>query len=305
LKSRLKSIATAFGGILLAHPPRAGSLIITVFGDSISQHGNSVWLGSLIEALAPFGLNPRQIRTAVFRLVKDNWLSCVKIGRRSYYSFTEFGQRQYEKTARRIYASRPIVWDGLWTLVVPAFADLQQRDRLKRELSWLGFGSIANGILAHPCANQESLAETLQELDLGDLVVTLRAGTEQGAAREVLKRLTRQSWRLDELETRYADFVVRFRPVLNGLNKARRTEPAQMFELQTILIHEYRRILLKTTDLPDELLPAHWSGRAAMDLTARLYHLLREQSAAYLETNLEGPQGSLARADHAYFQRFA
>ena len=53
---------------------RAGSLIISLFGDSISQHGNSIWLGSLIESLEPFGLNARQIRTAVFRLVKENWL---------------------------------------------------------------------------------------------------------------------------------------------------------------------------------------------------------------------------------------
>ncbi|MEM8659491.1 MAG: phenylacetic acid degradation operon negative regulatory protein PaaX, partial [Pseudomonadota bacterium] len=46
-------------------PLRGGSLIITVFGDAISQHGNSVWLGSIIQALEPFGLNSRLIRTAV------------------------------------------------------------------------------------------------------------------------------------------------------------------------------------------------------------------------------------------------
>jgi len=299
-----KSIDTALCAILTAHPPRAGSLIVTLFGDSISQHGNSVWLGSLIEALGPFGLNPRQIRTAVFRLVKDDWLSCVKIGRRSYYSFTESGQRQYEKSARRIYASRPNSWDGQWTLVIPAFADPVQRERLKRELSWLGFGSIANGVFAHPCANQESLAETLQELDLGKLVVTLRASTEEVASREVLQRLTRQSWRLDELEGRYEDFIARFRPMLNTLNGAQDVEAAQMFKLQTVLIHEYRRILLKTTDLPDELLPCNWSGRAAMELTARIYHKVREPVAAYLEANLEGPDGRLAAAVPADLQRF-
>ncbi|MDP6183279.1 MAG: phenylacetic acid degradation operon negative regulatory protein PaaX [Gammaproteobacteria bacterium] len=301
---RLKSIDTAFQAILEAQPPRAGSLIVTVFGNSISQHGNSVWLGSLIVALEPFGLNARQIRTAVFRLVKDGWLSRVRIGRRSFYSFTEFGQRQYEKSARRIYKARPITWDGQWTLVLPVFADADQRDRLKRQLSWLGFGSIANGVLAHPCADVGSLAETLRELGLDELVVTLCATTAPAVSRDVLKRVMQQSWRLDELETRYQNFVASFIPVLNVLEKTRRYEAAQMFQLQTIVVHEYRRILLKTADLPDELLPEIWSGRAAMDLTARLYRLLHEPAAAYLEAHFEGPDGLLAKAGDAYFRRF-
>jgi phenylacetic acid degradation operon negative regulatory protein len=188
--------------------------------------------------------------------------------------------------------------------VVPAFADAERRERLKRELSWLGFGSIAAGVLAHPCANQESLTETLQELDLADLVVTLRASAERASSREVLKRLTRQSWLLDELETRYEDFIARFRPVSNTLSKATATDAQQLFELQTILIHEYRRLLLKTTDLPDDLLPVNWCGRSAVDLTARLYHLTRGPAAAYIEAELEGPDGALKKASNAYFRRF-
>lgn len=302
---RLDSIDKILKASLATNPPRAGSLIVTVFGDSISQHGNAVWLGSLIEALAPFGLNARQIRTAVFRLVKNEWLSCVKIGRRSYCSLTEFGQRQYEHSARRIYAARPPSWDGQWTLVVPAFAGPEQRDRLKRELGWLGFSNIANGVLAHPCADRESLGETLRELDLDQFVVILRATAERVAGGDALKRLTRQSWQLDELEGRYADFVTRFRPALKVLSAAHNTNAAQLFELQTVVIHEYRRMLLKTSDLPDDLLPANWSGRAAMALTAGLYHALRDASAAHLEANLTGPQGSLAPAGPAYFRRFA
>jgi len=280
-------------------------MIITLFGDSISQHGNAVWLGSIIDALAPFGLNARQIRTAVFRLVKDDWLSCVRIGRRSYYSFTEFGRRQYEKSARRIYAAAPRVWDGQWTLVVPAYADNEQRDRLKRELSWAGFGAIANGVLAHPSANRASLDETLQELELGDQVIVLRAAPEGQRSREVLKQVTHQSWRLDEYKRRFQSFIASFRPALNALARDAGPDPAQMFELQTLLIHEYRRILLKTTDLPDDLLPANWPGTAAMELTARLYRLSCAPSAVFLEAHFEGPDGMLPRASSTYRTRFS
>ena len=50
---------------------RAGSLITTVFGDSIAPRGGTVWLGSLIRAMAEFGVNERLVRTSVFRLARE------------------------------------------------------------------------------------------------------------------------------------------------------------------------------------------------------------------------------------------
>ncbi len=73
---------------------RAGSLITTVFGDSIAPRGGVVWLGSLIEAMAGFGVSERLVRTSVFRLVKDGWLEAEQIGRRSFYSLTEEGSER-------------------------------------------------------------------------------------------------------------------------------------------------------------------------------------------------------------------
>ena len=46
-------------------PLRGGSLIITIFGDSIMPRGGAVSLGSLIALGAPFGLNERLVRTAI------------------------------------------------------------------------------------------------------------------------------------------------------------------------------------------------------------------------------------------------
>ena len=71
---------------------RAGSLITTVFGDSIAPRGGTVWLGSLIRAMAEFGVSERLVRTSVFRLVKDGWLQSSQVGRRSFYSLTNEGR---------------------------------------------------------------------------------------------------------------------------------------------------------------------------------------------------------------------
>ena len=53
---------------------QAGSLIMSVFGDAILPRGGRIWLGSLIRLLEPLQLNERLVRTAVFRLAKEQWL---------------------------------------------------------------------------------------------------------------------------------------------------------------------------------------------------------------------------------------
>ena len=55
-------------------PPRAPSLIVTVWGDAIAPHGGAVVLPGLIRLLDPFGINERLVRTNVFRLARQGWL---------------------------------------------------------------------------------------------------------------------------------------------------------------------------------------------------------------------------------------
>src|ERR1700687_3582811 len=56
------------GRALAAAPPKAKSLVATVWGDSIAPHGGAVWLSALIALLAPFGINERLLRTRVYPL---------------------------------------------------------------------------------------------------------------------------------------------------------------------------------------------------------------------------------------------
>ena len=285
-------------------PVRAGSLIISIFGDSISQHGNSIWLGSLIESLKPFGLNARQIRTAVFRLVQEDWLVSSQVGRRSYYSFTDFGIRHYEKAARRIYSAKEEEWDGKWTVVVPAFIPNNKREQLRKELLWLGYGSIAPGLLAHPSGDRFSLDETLQEMGVTEDVVVLKAETEDLASRACLKQLVHNSWKLEEISARYEKFLEKFRSLAGTVKNNRAIEPLDCFLIRTLLIHDFRRILLSDADLPAELLPANWPGKTAFQLTANLYRQVHLGAKTYIMESMETIDGLLPDVDGKYYRRF-
>lgn len=285
-------------------PARAGSLIITVFGDSISQHGNSAGLVSLITALEPFGLNARQIRTAVFRLVKDNWLEAKHRGRHSFYSLTRTGLGHYTRAARRIYAAGRPLWDGKWTLVIPSGVPPHDREALKRELVWLGYGAVSPGLYAHPTGDHRSLDEMLGERKLLDRVVVLSARTLESESASGIRELCRESWGLDQIAARYEAFLRMFRPAARYVRRVREPDPGQCFKLRTLLIHEYRRILLHDTDLPDELLPPGWPGREAQALTAALYRQVQRGAVEFVRRGMNSVTGPLPAPSVDYFRRF-
>src|SRR5262249_20498416 len=92
-------------------PLRAGSLLITIFGDAIAPRGGAVTLGSLIRLAAPFGLAERAVRTSVARLAREGWLVSRRAGRRSEYRLTRSGAERFAEATRRIYGERPPAWN--------------------------------------------------------------------------------------------------------------------------------------------------------------------------------------------------
>src|SRR5260370_34493592 len=85
-------------------PLRGGSLIVTMFGDSIMPRGGAVALGSLIALAAPFGLNERLGRTATARLAKDGWLEGHRAGKLSEYHLARDGGGRFAEAKKRLYS---------------------------------------------------------------------------------------------------------------------------------------------------------------------------------------------------------
>lgn len=302
--SRLPAVAQLVGEFASQRPIRAGSLIITIYGDAIAPRGGTIWLGSLIRLLEGFGLNQRLVRTSVFRLVKDGWLSAEQIGRRSYYSLTESGRRRFENAYRRVYTGPHEQWDGSWCIVLTGMVAAPMCETLRKELRWLGFGSITNGVMAHPMPDPAVLRTVLAELGVRDEVLVLHARSEELPTAPSQRRLVELSWDLHELAAAYQRFLDRFRPVYAALKAARRLDAAQAFQVRILLMHEYRRILLRDPKLPVELLPAHWPGLAAYSLCGNVYRLLHRVTEAYLSATLETADGPLPETAAYFYQRF-
>ncbi|BAL25206.1 phenylacetic acid degradation operon negative regulatory protein PaaX [Azoarcus sp. KH32C] len=285
--------------------PRANSLIITVYGDFIAPHGGTVWLGSFIRLVEPLGLNERMVRTSVYRLSQDHWLESEQIGRKSYYSLTASGRRRFEHAYRRIYDAPHDTWDGQWQLVVlPSTLASPERDTLRKDLSWAGYGNVAPGVMGHPSADTATLQEILQETGTQDKVVPMRATTLGGLSTKPLQDLARECWNLESIEAGYQEFSDHLRPVLRSLRSTRNLDPEQCFLVQTLMMHEFRRALLHDPQLPPQLMPPDWSGAAARALCQDIYRITWRLSQQHLMAVCETPAGALPGAAPYFYQRF-
>ena len=286
--------------------PRAKSLISTIYGDAVLPHGGSAWLGSLIDLMALFGMSERIVRTSVFRLCKDDLLTNTQIGRRSFYRVTDGGKERFAAAERRIYAPLAREWDRGWDLLMvpPNTLDAETRDALKRELTWQGFGAASPTVYAHPNCDEAAMHRLLAELGLADKIVHMKATLDRAGGFGALRDLVRGCWDVDQLEHDYAAFLDRFRPVWSALDAMGAPDPRACFVLRTLMVHDFRRILLRDPMLPPDLLPADWPGQESRMLMRNLYRRLAGPSESYLMAALTTANGPLPEAEPYFLARF-
>lgn len=295
-----------FEGFRRRRPIHANSLILTLFGDSICPHGGVIWLGSLIKLVEPLGINQRLVRTSVFRLTEKGILQSRQVGRRSFYSLTETGFRQFSTAAQRIYHHHEQRWDGEWRLVFTHLNTLDERlrEQLQKELKWLGFSRLSKGVYGHPTVSLEQVRLVTEEMGVTHAVTMMRGRIED--ANPVLSsvNLVRCCFQVEDLKQAYAEFIDLFQPMLEAADDLREGDEAACFLLRSLLIHEFRHLLLNEPDLPAELFPADCLSHPARKLAARLYSAIVEPAERHFLEIGESEQGVLPPAEPLFFQRF-
>jgi len=280
------------------------ALLFTFFCDVVTQHGGEIWLGSVIKALTPLGISERLTRTAVFRLIQDDWLESRKQGRRSYYRLTQTGKHYYERAAKRIYASSSPAWDGVWTLLFASMVDKDKRDALRKGVLWLGYGSFAPGVFALPSSDVQPLNELLKDLSLEDSIVKMQARADPSGNTESLQKLVLARWDLDDLRHRFAAFTSHYKTAERILRRKKQADGHLLLLLRVLMIHEYRRLLLHDPELPAIMMPVDWEGHAAQSLVADMYRLLAAETINWASRELVNATGRLNAGTRLLQNRF-
>ena len=289
-RADLQSAFAAVLGKLQSQPSRTWSLIITFYGDALLPRGNSVWLGTLLAFFKGLDIAEGVVRTAMSRLAADGWIERNRVGRNSYYRLAEKGRATFAEAAGRIYhPGNPLPASGYTMIVLPP---RDERQAIQAALEDAGFGSPSPGAWIAPA--DRPIPKPAQ----GDIVVTVTGEHDH------LRLLAARAWPLDGLAEHYRHFIATFEPLLGVVENGGQPSGIEAIVARILLIHEFRRIVLRDPNLPADLLPQDWPGAVARRLCGGLYAKLAPASERWLDANGLDESGALPRPGIDIANRF-
>lgn len=281
---------------LKREPSRTGSIVITVYGDAIVPRGGSVWLGTLLAFCKALDIDGGVVRTAVSRLAADGWLARARVGRNSFYRLADKGRETFAAAARHIYMARPPAWTGRFDLLLLPNGSGGGRDGVRDSLRNAGFGNPLPGLWIAPAGTERP--------DAAAAAIRLQAEVASDAAAETGRQLIAASWQLERTAEAYRLFVATFAPLQAFVREAAELSDIEAMVARILLIHQYRRIVLRDPLLPEAMLPQGWPGTAARALCAEVYPALLAGSERWLDIHAVSEAGPLPAAGEVLQRRF-
>jgi phenylacetic acid degradation operon negative regulatory protein len=252
---------------------QARSALFDLYGDYLRPRGGRAPVAALVRLLAPLGIAPPAVRTAVSRMVRQGWLHPLRLVSGPGYLLTPKAARQLDEAAVRIYRTGRTAWDGRFDLILLG-GPLAKRDA--NRLAFLGYGPLGEHAWVAPRAADEvdsilsSVGVAYERFSAG------HAAGSPGAA-----ELVGRAWDLPGLARSYEEFVADLRPVVTAVTARSTDEEAYAARFQ--LVHAWRTFLFRDPQLPPSLLPPRWPGVNAAGFFDRHATRLRPAADRYVE----------------------
>jgi phenylacetic acid degradation operon negative regulatory protein len=261
--------------------------MLTLYGDYVRHRGGEIGIGSLIKLLSNFGLSENSIRSAVSRMCRAGILKVRRNRSRSYYSLSDEGLSLMSKGERRIFERKRTGWNGLWNIVVYYIPEenREARDRLRRELAWMGFGPLTTATWISPHDLTDEVIELAEKLKVKPYIQIFQ--TRDRDSNDPAGIVSR-CWDLKKIHERYDRFIKEYRSRMEAYRK--RTEggedipQSEYFVERFKLIDDYRRLPYLDPDLPEELLPDNWLRSEAVDIFGQYHAMLTEKANKYFDS---------------------
>jgi phenylacetic acid degradation operon negative regulatory protein len=224
-----KSALLALGG------QRVWSLMVTLFGDLAQAPGSALDGPVLSDVMAGMDIRPEAVRVALHRLRNDGWIVSRKHGRTRRHALTATSRDETRKASARIYAS-PLAHNNDWKLVLLEDATAIPQDTMKK----YGFTQVLPRVYV---------------------------GSAQSQAPEnamVLGGSTAPAWLRQQIAPQMLE--AEYRALLPLLQTAEKNllqgtlDPLQTATLRCLIVHNWRRIVLRHPTLPPAVLPQDWAG---------------------------------------------
>ncbi|MEP4196349.1 MAG: PaaX family transcriptional regulator C-terminal domain-containing protein [Aliishimia sp.] len=239
---------TSLNALKSLGPPRVWSMLVSIFGD-LEQEASTRIDGPLLTKLTDgMNIKPEAVRVALHRLRNDNWINSIKSGRTASHALTSDGLKQRNSAAPLIYSpvsDLPAKWQ---------IAILQSNDaRQKAALDIAGFVPVAPRIYV---ANDGAQAP------FGVIVSEGKVAPDWAQDQVIPSELTAQ----------FSTLLTTLNTVKLRLTDADNLTALDRALLRCLIVHNWRRLVLRHAYLPPSLVGTTWPG-----------HLCREQVVALLD----------------------
>jgi len=245
---------------------RVWSIIVTLFGDLAQRPGDQI-SGPLMSRITDqMGIRPEAMRVALHRLRKDGWIKSKKVGRTSYYSLTNYGLVQSAKATPRIYAQN-VQTNENWHVVVTK--PMTQTDRQCFERDFLGkdYVVLGTGVYLGNGAPSETLPE----------VFALEGSTL------VVPNWLKETIAPAKLVSEYESLEKALLAVAELVGPDTTLTPLEIATLRTLVVHNWRRNLLRHPELPESFYSKDWRENECRALVHQLLGMLKRPSLRGLE----------------------
>ncbi|MEV7967536.1 hypothetical protein AB0O34_16350 [Sphaerisporangium sp. NPDC088356] len=118
----------------------ARAALFDLYGDHLRIRAGKASVAALVRLLAPLDIAAPAVRTAISRMVRQDWLAPVRLPQGPGYALTPKSVRRLDETAVRVYRTGSAPWPGRWhVLVFQPVRERATRERLRADLSFLGY----------------------------------------------------------------------------------------------------------------------------------------------------------------------
>jgi phenylacetic acid degradation operon negative regulatory protein len=248
----------------------------------------------MVRLTSEIGISPNATRAALCRLSQQRWLERTTNGGHALYTLTQAGSERLREIHPRIFSPKHSVWDGQWTILTYSVPErlARHRDRLRRELTFLGYGSLTPATWISP----NPLVEvTLRHLSLRNLDQYVHLFRARQAGSQSPSSLMKRCFNLDAVQRQYARFIKNWSKFPGKITATNRPSDNECFVAKIRLLYDFGDFLYQDPFLPAELLPAGWLGHEAWRLFRDSYLLLMEPALTFFESCYEGPSENGSR----------
>ncbi|WP_028938159.1 PaaX family transcriptional regulator [Pseudonocardia spinosispora] len=267
---------------------KARTVVFDLFGDYLRFRGGEVRLRGLIALMDCFGVREATVRVVVTRLRREGWLSSRRDGRETTYVLTDKAWRLLDEGRSRIFQRVDGPWDGRWHTVIYSVPETDRalREQLRKKLQWLGFGPLAQSVWVSPHDRVAQVRDSFA--DQSSIQLDLLHARSEGADHD--RDIAARAWDLSRLDQDYARLLRRYQARMDEYRSGDLDGPEALAERMQ-LVYDYQKLPFQDPDLPAELLPDDWTGRAAHEMFMQVHSLLRAPAEAYVDELIAGTLG--------------